>query len=71
MRGKLRDKRAAERRDYFKRETIERRRPAKRQRTSWPGQTEDELENYEPGLDDEEEEIEVKISPDETRKVSK
>jgi hypothetical protein len=30
MRGKLRDKRAAARRDIFKREVIERRRPAKR-----------------------------------------
>lgn len=30
MRGKLRDKRAATQRDVFKRETMDRRRPAKR-----------------------------------------
>ncbi|QBD82066.1 hypothetical protein EPA93_41255 [Ktedonosporobacter rubrisoli] len=36
MRGKLRDKRQATKRDTFKREVLERRRPLKRDaRTSW------------------------------------
>jgi hypothetical protein len=66
MRGKLRDKRAAEKRDYFKRETIERRRPGKRTRPVRHEEDDYELENYEPGEDeivDEEEEIEIEISP--------
>ena len=47
MRGKLRDKRAETKRDGFKRDVLERRRPAKRDNrtTSWLNQESDEEED--------------------------
>ena len=60
MRGKLRDKRAATKRDIIKREVIERRRPSKRDtRTmAWLNQQVED-DDYESDLD--EEEIQVQI----------
>jgi hypothetical protein len=56
MRGKLRDKRAATKRDYIKREVLERRRPAKRDsRSSWLFQQSLEDDELEFELDEEEE----------------
>jgi hypothetical protein len=58
MRGKLRDKRAASKRDFVKREVLERRRPAKRDtRSSWLHQQslEDDELDFEPDEEEEEE----------------
>ncbi|MBE3560854.1 MAG: hypothetical protein IMW89_16785 [Ktedonobacteraceae bacterium] len=68
MRGKLRDKRAAEKRDYFKREAVERRRPGKRNRLSWTKTTRDyELEVDELDGDDEAEPTDPDASPQDKR----
>jgi len=62
MRGKLRDKRAAAKRDVFKRETLERRRPAKRDnRIINRAGLQVEDEDFELTLDEEEGEDEKKI----------
>lgn len=48
MRGKLRDKSSAARRDFYKRDSLERRRPAKRTtRTTWLEELIEEDENLE------------------------
>ncbi len=62
MRGKLRDKRSSARRDYFKREEQEQRRPHKKElRNHWVDQDLEESDDYiaddEPDMDAEEREI--------------
>jgi hypothetical protein len=52
MRGKLRDKRASTKRDFFKREVVERRKPSKRDnrsivRQSWQAEDADDEQNVE------------------------
>lgn len=60
MRGKLRDKRAAARRDIFKRESPERKRPGKRDpRTMIALSQQIEEEDYEEDVDDEKMQAEV------------
>jgi hypothetical protein len=70
MRGKLRDKRAAEKRDYYKREAIEKRRPGKRSLPAKPRYEEeeeyDELEDYDLEAEEAEEQI---IIPSNAAKV--
>jgi hypothetical protein len=57
MRGKLRDKRATSKRDFVKREVLERRRPGKRDtRSSWLVQQSLEDDDLDFELDEEEEE---------------
>lgn len=65
MRGKLRDKRTTTKRDFVKREVLERRRPAKRDaRSSWLNQQSLEDDELEFELDEEEEgEAEEDSSP--------
>jgi hypothetical protein len=61
MRGKLRDKRPTTKRDFVKREVLERRRPAKRDsRSSWLYQQSLEDDELEFELDEEEEAEDVK-----------
>lgn len=68
MRGKLRDKRPTNKRDIFKRETLERRRPSKRdaRTTFWlQGQEEDEfdLELEDEEEEEDEEQVQVPVPP--------
>lgn len=58
MRGKLRDKRATTKRDFVKREVLERRRPARRDsRSLWLNQQSLEDDELEFELDEEEENV--------------
>jgi hypothetical protein len=64
MRGKLRDKRATTKRDFVKREVLERRRPVKRDaRSSWLNQELSEDNELEFELDEEEEDVKEDSSP--------
>jgi hypothetical protein len=64
MRGKLRDKRASTKRDYVKREVLERRRPTKRDsRSSWLLQQSLEDDELEFEMDAEEEDQQEDSSP--------
>lgn len=68
MRGKLRDKRADTKRDYFKREVIERKRISKRNVATWLDQQQlDEEENPLDIEDDGEMEVEIP-KPQQTKK---
>lgn len=62
MRGKLRDKRTDTKRDYFKREVIERKRTSKRSMVAWLDQQQlDEGEDLLDIEDDNDDEMEVEI----------
>jgi hypothetical protein len=63
MRGKLRDKRATTKRDFAKREVLERRRPAKRDsRSSWLYQQSLEDDELEFEMEEEEEDVQEENS---------